>query len=84
MPTLTITAKGQITLKREVLRHLDVRPGDRVEVELLPHGRAVVHRFAPAGSVDEFIGMFAGTVGEPVSLEEIGQAASRGWAGGHA
>ena len=29
--TLTVTAKGQITLRKEVLRHLGVRPGDRLE-----------------------------------------------------
>jgi AbrB family looped-hinge helix DNA binding protein len=39
MTTLTITAKGQITLKREVLEHLGLRPGSQVEVDLLPGGK---------------------------------------------
>ena len=39
MTTLTITAKGQITLKREVLEHLGLQPGSRVEVDLLPNGK---------------------------------------------
>ena len=29
MATLTVTAKGQITLKQELLRHLNVAPGQR-------------------------------------------------------
>lgn len=34
-----ITEAGKITLKKEVLRHLGVVPGGRVEVSLLPEGR---------------------------------------------
>ena len=37
--TLTVTAKGQVTLRKEVLRHLDVAPGQKVEMYLLPNGR---------------------------------------------
>jgi bifunctional DNA-binding transcriptional regulator/antitoxin component of YhaV-PrlF toxin-antitoxin module len=36
---LTVTAKGQITLRRAVLEHLGVAPGDRVGVSLLENGR---------------------------------------------
>lgn len=36
---LTITAKGQVTLRREVLAHLGIKPGDRVSASLLPGGR---------------------------------------------
>ncbi|MGO7565492.1 AbrB/MazE/SpoVT family DNA-binding domain-containing protein, partial [Rhizobium johnstonii] len=35
MATLTLTAKGQVTLKKEVLQHLGVRPGDKIYVDLL-------------------------------------------------
>jgi AbrB family looped-hinge helix DNA binding protein len=36
---LTITAKGQVTLRQAVLDHLGVKPGDKVGVSLLPDGR---------------------------------------------
>lgn len=39
---LTVTAKGQITLRREVLAHLGVRPGDKVDVDLLKDGKTQV------------------------------------------
>lgn len=36
---LTVTAKGQVTLRQSVLQHLGVRPGDKIEISLLPGGR---------------------------------------------
>jgi hypothetical protein len=38
MRILTITAKGQITLRNELLKHLGARPGERVAVNKLPDG----------------------------------------------
>jgi AbrB family looped-hinge helix DNA binding protein len=39
MSTFTITAKGQVTLPKDILKHLGVQPGDRVAVDKLPGGR---------------------------------------------
>ena len=39
MTTLTVTAKGQITLRKDVLRHLGVAPGQKIEIDMLPNGR---------------------------------------------
>ena len=36
--TLKITAKGQITLNKGAMQHLGARPGDRVDVQMLPGG----------------------------------------------
>jgi AbrB family looped-hinge helix DNA binding protein len=36
---LTVTAKGQVTLRKAVLRHLGIKPGDKVEIVLLDGGR---------------------------------------------
>ena len=44
---LTVTAKGQVTLRRAVLDHLGVKPGESVGVSLLPDGRV---ELAPAAS----------------------------------
>ena len=40
MTTLTITAKGQVTLKQELLKHLGVSPGEKIEADKLQIGRA--------------------------------------------
>jgi hypothetical protein len=36
MSTLTITAKGQVTLRKDFLEHLGVRPGEKITVDKLP------------------------------------------------
>ena len=39
MSTLTVTAKGQVTLRKDVLEHLGVHPGEKITVDKLPDGR---------------------------------------------
>jgi hypothetical protein len=38
MTVLTITAKGQVTLKQDLLKHLGVSPGEKIEADKLPDG----------------------------------------------
>jgi antitoxin PrlF len=78
--TLTVTAKGQITLRKEVLQHLGVGPGQKVEVELLPSGRVEV-RAKPKGSIEDFIGCAHRPGTKPLTIEEINEIAAEGWAG---
>lgn len=79
--TLTITAKGQVTLRKEVLRHLGVAPGDRVTVDILPGGRAELHAAKPQGSILKFIGSLQRPGTKALSIDEISEAAAQGWAG---
>ena len=81
MATLTVTAKGQITLKQELLRHLDVKPGQKVAVEKLPDGRLMVASANPTGSINEFIGSLARKDGIKLSLKEIKEITEKAWAG---
>lgn len=78
---LTVTAKGQVTLRREVLRHLGIAPGDKIAVDLLPQGRAELRALKPAGSIDSFIGILRRPGTRSLSLEEISEIAAQGWAG---
>lgn len=59
----TLTARGQVTLKKEVLRHLGVAPGAQVEVSLLPDRRAEIRAALGSGSIDGFVGVLAGKTG---------------------
>jgi len=34
--SLTVTSKGQVTLSKEMMAHLGIQPGERVDVEVLP------------------------------------------------
>ena len=36
MSTLTVTAKGQVTLRKDLLKHLGVQPGEKITVDKLP------------------------------------------------
>ncbi len=78
--TLTVTAKGQITLRKEVLEHLRVRPGDKVDVDLLKDGRMQV-RAKPGKSVTTIFGMLAKPETPRRSIAELNEAAAAGWAG---
>ena len=78
--TLTITAKGQITLRKEVLEHLGVRPGDKVDVDLLRDGRMRV-RAKPGKPVATLFGMLVRPGTPRRSIDDLNEAAATGWAG---
>ena len=78
--TLTVTAKGQITLRKEVLEHLGVRPGDKVDADLLKDGRLQV-RAKHGKSVTTIFGMLAKPGQPPSSIEDLNEATAAGWAG---
>ncbi len=80
MTTLTITAKGQVTLKQELLNHLGVGPGEKIEADKLPDGRIVVRAAAQEGAISDFIGCLAQTHGSKLTIDEMNEIASRGWA----
>ncbi len=81
MSTLTVTAKGQITLKQELLRHLNVAPGEKVQVEKLPDGRLVVGAVPKTGSIDNFIGSLEQKGGPRFTIEQIKKFTEEAWAG---
>ncbi len=81
MTMLTITAKGQVTLKQELLRHLGVVPGDRIEIDKLSDGRIVVRSASRDGNISDFIGCLASKKRRKVSIDQMNEAISHGWAG---
>jgi len=81
LTTLQITAKGQITLKKEFLKLLDAGPGDRVVVEPAPGVGLLLRPAKKTGSIDDVYGMCAGLVDKPVSIEEMNKVIAAGWAG---
>ena len=81
MATLTVTARGQVTFRKEVLRHLGIKPGEKIELDLLPDGRGVLKAARSTGSIDSFVGLLAGRSKKVATIEEMNDAATRGWAG---
>lgn len=80
MHTLTITAKGQVTLRQSLLQHLGVKPGDPLEVEQMPDGQLAV-RAAHSGDWAQFVGCLQNVNDQPVSIEAMKDAIIEGWAG---
>lgn len=72
MTSLTITARGQVTFRKEVLKHLGIRPGDKIRLDLLPNGRAEITAERPQGSWHAVRGFLQGkTNGARLSIEDI-------------
>jgi len=77
--TLQVTAKGQITLKKEILAHLGVGPGDQVDVDITARGVTLLPK-RQTGSIDDFVGMLAG-VPNTLTVDQMDEIIADGWAG---
>ena len=81
MSTLTITAKGQVTLRKDILQHLGVHPGEKVTVDKLPDGRIEVKAARPTGKISDAFDFLKKKGGPSLSIEEMNEIAAEGWAG---
>ena len=83
MASLSVTVKGQVTLKRDLLQHLGIKPGERVEFEKLPGGELRVRAARPSGTIEGFFHALDGKVRlqKPLTIEEMNEIAAAGWAG---
>jgi AbrB family looped-hinge helix DNA binding protein len=80
MGTLTITTKGQVTLRKDVLQHLGVRPGDKIAFERLPDGRVEMRAARPTGKISDAFNLLKREGRMSLSVEEVSDMAARGWA----
>jgi AbrB family looped-hinge helix DNA binding protein len=81
MSTLVVASKGQITLGKDILKHLGVRPGDRIAVNKLPDGRIELNAARPTGKISDVFGSLKKKDGPSLSIEELDEITARGWAG---
>jgi hypothetical protein len=81
MPTLTVKAKGQITLTQELPRHLNVTSGQKVEVDELPDGRLALGSATRTGSIDSFSGSLEQKGGPRLTIAQIKKITEDAWAG---
>ena len=75
---LTVTAKGQITLRQAVLEHLHARPGDKLSVSLLPDGRVEIKAAGFAADISRARGLLRRPGQRPVSLAQMQAAIEQG------
>lgn len=79
MKTLTVTERGQVTLRKDVLQHLGIRPGEKIEWEKQPDGTIILRAARPLGKIDSFVGLLAGKTRKIATLDEMSEAAASGW-----
>lgn len=79
MISLSITAKGQITLRRELLQYMGIAPGQQVEVHKQANGVLTLQAKAPEG-----LDAFAGCLPPPLKalhVDEMNAIIASGWMG---
>ena len=81
MSTLTVTAKGQITLRKDLLTHLGVQPGEKIIVDKLPGGRIEIKASRSTGQISDVFDFLKRENGPSLSIAEINEVTRRGWAG---
>ena len=78
MSILTVTAKGQVTLRKDLLDHLGVHPGERISVDKLPNGRIEVKAARPTGKISDVFGSLKEKKGRTFSIDEMNEIIARG------
>ncbi|MEL6061562.1 MULTISPECIES: AbrB/MazE/SpoVT family DNA-binding domain-containing protein [unclassified Methylobacterium] len=83
MASLAVTAKGQVTLERDLLQHLGAGPGQQLDVEKRPGGELRIRVARPAGTIDDFFHVLDGKVrpDKPLTIEAMNDITAAGWAG---
>ncbi len=81
MTVLTVTAKGQVTLRKDLLQHLGVRPGDKIAMDKLPDGRIEVKAARSGGRIADIFNILKRDGAPSLSIEQINRIAAKAWAG---
>ncbi len=79
--TLTVTAKGQVTLRKNVLTHLGIQAGDKLTVETLPDGRVELKADRRTGKISDAYNFLKREGGPVLTIEEMNEIIAKGWAG---
>lgn len=79
MKILTVTERGQVTFRKEVLQHLGISPGEKIEWEKQPDGAITLRAVRPLGTIDGFLGLLARRTRKIATLDEMNEAAAAGW-----
>jgi AbrB family looped-hinge helix DNA binding protein len=79
MRALTVTAKGQITLPNDLLKHLGVQPGEKIAVDKFPDGRIEIKVTRSTGKISDVFDLLKKKDRPSLSIEDINDITARGW-----
>jgi AbrB family looped-hinge helix DNA binding protein len=75
----TLTSRGRLTIPKEIRQYLNLQPGQRVAIQIVPDGRV---NLRPLGrDVRELKGILRSRRRRPVSVEAMNEACAQGFAG---
>ena len=57
MAIVSTTSRGQVTLRKEIFQHVGVRPGEKLEIELLPGGEFRGRAVRKKGRISDLCGI---------------------------
>lgn len=78
MTSLTVTSKGQITLRKDILNRLGVRPGDRIDIVPTARGGYELLPARPNRPISDLFGMLKSPFDRPLTIEEINEGIAEG------
>jgi len=80
MGTLVVTARGQVTLRRDLLEHLGVRPGGKVTISKLPNGIVEIKAAQSTGKISDVFGFLqTKRRGKSLSINGMNDVIALGW-----
>ena len=79
MPTLTVSAKGQVTLRKDLLAHLGVYPGEKIDVIKLPNGRIELKARCASGHISDVFNALKRDNTPVLSIEEMNDVINQGY-----
>ncbi|MBR1277556.1 AbrB/MazE/SpoVT family DNA-binding domain-containing protein [Bradyrhizobium sp. AUGA SZCCT0283] len=82
MSAVVVTTKGQVTLRRDLLEQLGVRPGGKVTISKLPNGTIEIKAAQSTGKISDVFGFLkTKQKGKSLSINEMNDVIARGWSG---
>lgn len=80
MSTLTVTAKGQITLRKNLLQHLGIRPGSKISICMLPDHSIKIEAAKPKSKISNVFGLLKRDGQSAISIRDMNATIANGWA----
>lgn len=74
MAIVSSTSRGQVTFRKDFFRHLGIRPGEKMEIDLLPGGEFRGRAARKKGKIEDVFGILAGKTDVKLTIDEINEA----------
>lgn len=68
------TSKGQVTIRKTLLEHMKLRPGQRLEMRPTPEGHVLLVPEEPKHDISAVFGMLKRDGDRPMTLKEMDDA----------